>query len=479
MKNVANNENIFDVIESNMFSVLVSKDKRLNYNLLVKIKDYIDTSGENHVNKEEIIDFLDQYAQTYINLTFNDEEDKPILAQNLSDKIRIKLRQFIKCGWLSEDNDNDFNHYISLTDSALEILKSLQNIIKKEENTIEYTGFTYNIYTIVKNFTIDRATELIEQINLARDNLSNSLQGLNTRIKKFLKKLLEKKDISADEILFELTNNYGSKVAFTVFDNLKSKDNPNKYSSEIISGLSRLLDDGEGGVLNNLILNYIATKKLENNPDGVEIARAFFEDSINKTINFYLNIENVISFIDRSNSKYLANTKNILNFILNDARDVEGEINNSLKLIKQIENPKDNDTIFTFENLSYISPVDEESLYRPRNYKNVKVQSAFVEERLSEQEIQNIRDTIKINDEYSRKNINKFIMDLLNDQVVNQNRTYFKVNEFKELNERNIIKFFLAFAYSESKDVGYLVELDGSSFDINGHKIDNLVFRGK
>ena len=69
-------------------------------------------------------------------------------------------------------------------------------------------------------------------------------------------------------------------------------------------------------------------------------------------------------------------------------------------------------------------------------------------------------------------------MDLLNDQVVNQNRTYFKVNEFKELNERNIIKFFLAFAYSESKDVGYLVELDGSSFDINGHKIDNLVFRG-
>lgn len=244
--------------------------------------------------------------------------------------------------------------------------------------------------------------------------------------------MLEKKDISADEILFELTNNYGSKVAFTVFDNLKSKDNPNKYSSEIISGISRLLDDGEGGVLNNLILNYIATKKLENNPDGVEIARAFFEDSINKTINFYLNIENVISFIDRSNSKYLANTKNILNFILNDARDVEGEINNSLKLIKQIENSKDNDTIFTFENLSFISPVDGESLYRPRNYKNVKVQSAFVEERLSEQEIQNIRETIIINDEYSRKNINKFIMELLNDQVVNQNRTYFKVNEFKE-----------------------------------------------
>lgn len=96
--------------------------------------------------------------------------------------------------------------------------------------------------------------------------------------------MLEKKDISADEILFELTNNYGSKVAFTVFDNLKSKDNPNKYSSEIISGISRLLDDGEGGVLNNLILNYIATKKLENNPDGVEIARAFLKIQLIKQL---------------------------------------------------------------------------------------------------------------------------------------------------------------------------------------------------
>ena len=50
MKNVTNNENIFDVIESNMFSVLVSKDKRLNYNLLVKIKDYI-----------EIVDYIKKF----------------------------------------------------------------------------------------------------------------------------------------------------------------------------------------------------------------------------------------------------------------------------------------------------------------------------------------------------------------------------------------------------------------------------------
>ena len=478
MKKEVNNENIFDYIESNMFSVLSSKDKKTNFNLLIKIKNYIETSGENHVNKEEIIDYLNQYILDYINLELNDEDGEPILTSSSIDKVRYKVKQFTKCGWLSEDSDNDFNHYISLTDVALEILKSLENIIKKETSTIEYTGFTYNIYTIVKNFTMERATELIEQINLARDNLSNSLQGLNTRIKKFLKKLLENKNVTTESILFELTNNYGSKVAFTVFDNLKSRDNPNKYSNEIISGLEKLLDEGEGGPLNRLVLNYIVTKKLQDNPEGGRIARDFFIGSINNTINFYQNIENVISFIDQSNSKYLSNTKNILNFILNNSKDVEGEINNVLKLIKKIDEVENKNVNFTFKDLSYISPVDEESLYKARNYKNVKIEAEAIEDNLTEEEKELALKEIKLNNEFSRKNINKFIMQILDEKLANENSS-FSIKDFADLDNKSLIKFFLAFAYSEAKDIDYLVEVDETYLNINNHKLNNLTFRGK
>ena len=478
MKKEVNNENIFDYIESNMFSVLSSKDKKTNFNLLIKIKNYIETSGENHVNKEEIIDYVNQYILDYINLELNDEDGEPILTSSSIDKVRYKVKQFTKCGWLSEDSDNDFNHYISLTDVALEILKSLENIINKEKSTIEYTGFTYNIYTIVKNFTMERATELIEQINLARDNLSNSLQGLNTRIKKFLKKLLENKNVTAESILFELTNNYVSEVAFIVFDNLKSRDNPNKSSNEINSGLEKLLDEGEGGPLNRLVLNYIVTKKLQNNPEGSRIAREFFIDSINKTINFYQNIENVISFIDQSNSKYLSNTKNILNFILNNSKDVEGEINKVLKLIKKIDEVENKNVNFTFKDLSYISPVDEESLYKARNYKNVKIEAEAIEDNLTEEEKELALKEIKLNDEFSRKNINKFIMQILDEKLANENSS-FSIKDFADLDNKSLIKFFLAFAYSEAKDIDYLVEVDDTYLNINNHKLNNLTFRGK
>ena len=108
-----NNENIFDYIESNMFSVLSSKDKKTNFNLLIKIKNYIETSGENHVNKEEIIDYLNQYILDYINLELNDEDGEPILTSSSIDKVRYKVKQFTKCGWLSEDSDNDFSIFKS------------------------------------------------------------------------------------------------------------------------------------------------------------------------------------------------------------------------------------------------------------------------------------------------------------------------------------------------------------------------------
>ena len=70
-------------------------------------------------------------------------------------------------------------------------------------------------------------------------------------------------------------------------------------------------------------------------------------------------------------------------------------------------------------------------------------------------------------------------MSLLEEKVVSENQTYFSLDELKTIDDKSIIKFFLAFAYSESKDVGYLVEVENSLLNIEGHQINNLIFRGK
>ena len=150
-------ENIFDYVNNNLFTLLSRKDKRLNYELLDLTYSYIKDNENNRVEKDDLIDFLIDHIN-------DDDDDKPISIKNPSEIVHYKLKQFTKYGWLSEDYGNDFITYISYTDSAIELINALRNIIKRENNELEYGGYTSVIYRILRDFNYDEGTSLIEQI---------------------------------------------------------------------------------------------------------------------------------------------------------------------------------------------------------------------------------------------------------------------------------------------------------------------------
>lgn len=453
-------ENIFDYVNNNLFALLSRKDKRLNYELLDLTYSYIKDNENNRVDKDDLIDFLIDHIKTKLDVEIDDDDDKPISIKNPSEIVHYKLKQFIKYGWLSEDYGNDFITYISYTDSAIELINALRNIIKRENNELEYGGYTSVIYRILRDFNYDEGTSLIEQIDRNREVLQTSLFGLNNKIKRYIKKLVAKSDISPEEILHELTEKYRKQVTLTVFDNLKTKDNPNKYSNEIIMRLEQLLEQES---IDRLVINYVATKKIELTSEEVsKEVEHFFEDRILKTINFYKTINETIDFIDSNNAKYLVNAKNILNFILSNTKDVEGEINKTLKLIKRCKSINDNDLLVEFANIVNISPIDDLSLYTPRFNKNKPNQVELFVEPLSEEEILEAKSKIVLSDEYSKRNINQFICAKLEDIFEKDKSTSFKLSEIKIDDFKTFMKYCLAFAYSEAKDMSYKVEkLDG------------------
>ena len=69
-------------------------------------------------------------------------------------------------------------------------------------------------------------------------------------------------------------------------------------------------------------------------------------------------------------------------------------------------------------------------------------------------------------------------MQILDEKLANENSS-FSIKDFADLDNKSLIKFFLAFAYSEAKDIDYLVEVDDTYLNINNHKLNNLTFRGK
>ena len=187
-------ENIFDYVNNNLFTLLSRKDKRLNYELLDLTYSYIKDNENNRVEKDDLIDFLIDHIKTKLDVEIDDDDDKPISIKNPSEIVHYKLKQFTKYGWLSEDYGNDFITYISYTDSAIELINALRNIIKRENNELEYGGYTSVIYRILRDFNYDEGTSLIEQIDRNREVLQTSLLGLNNKIKRYIKKLVAKSD---------------------------------------------------------------------------------------------------------------------------------------------------------------------------------------------------------------------------------------------------------------------------------------------
>ena len=470
MNNKNSQGNVFNIVEKNFFSILTRNDKALNYDILVKIYDLIETQGANRIDKEELLLALNSEYSSLNDLEIDDEEDKPLEGKTFLDKLRLKLRQFVKTGWLSEETDRDFITYISFNDYSIEILNTLQNLVKKEKNEIEFTGYTFTIYKLLQVFDFERATVIIEQIAQNKSSLERSLLGLNSRIKHYITSLLNRPNLSAEEVLDELTEKYGKKVILVVFDNLKRKDNPNKFSREIINKLEELLEEEN---LNKIVLNYISVKNSQEEPDEIEKR---LQNTILNIIEFYRKVEEIIDRIDSNNSKYVSNAKNVLQFILSDSKDVVGEINKTLKLIRKIDKKySDNDVEIEFDSIINISPLDEESLYSPRTYRLRKEKVNFEYTPLSEEEINEAKASLKLNNEYSKENVNKYIISLLDKQYQENNETSFKLSELKDMDEKSFIMIYLAFAFSESSNIDYNIEILPDRVETNGFSLQNLM----
>ena len=48
--------------------------------------------------------------------------------------------------------------------NAIVILNAMEEAVRSDTRPIEYTGYVRNVYTLLKTFQTDKATEYVEQI---------------------------------------------------------------------------------------------------------------------------------------------------------------------------------------------------------------------------------------------------------------------------------------------------------------------------
>lgn len=289
---------------------------------------------------------------------------------------------------------------------------------------------------------------------------------MTSNIRRYTTELLNKDNYNVNDIVDNLFKEYNDKVGIKLFTNLKTRDHPRKYSKSILELVTLYL---EPHYLDLIMSDYKITKhKTELEQKDYE----YVKNKLSFIYYLYLNINKRIEELDVRNNNYLKVSEDKIKFIINESRDIEEVINESLKQINEIN---DFSSFEDFFDLHAVSTFDNESFYKPRA-KYERIQGTPIEtvvQKLDEETKKELFKQIKESEEYLFPSINKFMLSLTK-----------KENEIKaadvDKNIKNLaVKLFLGQIYQFYKEAKYEIEYLDEDVIIGKFKMKNFVIRRK
>lgn len=455
---------LFDILNPRIFTVFARNDREANYDLLAFIYGLF-TKGERKqtIDRDELSDNLADYIQSRDFGVFEDEEGQSINNKSSKDKATMKLRQFKKTGWLEEDNSEDqqFKTVYTLNDNALQLLQTFHSITTKENKPLEYSGYFYAVYSLLKDFDYSQSKGILEQVERNTEELFNSLQGLSSTIKRFIEEIINRPDITPNDVLDTLLYQYQDQVVLTVFNNLKGRDNPSKYTSVIVKKLKELRYTDFEKVLDGYALQ---SGRLTNEQytEAKENILSLLDDCIAK----YSSVDAFVALIDHRNSKFHSSSLSKLKFLINTRRDVNGLLDNALKALRQTDPCSDYEEIIRLESCMQI---DGKSLYSRSFDKEKVTYSKTVIPSASKEEIEKEAARIFQEDQFSKKKIDEFAMSILETQneIASEN-IHLK-------NEDSLMVLLMLQLYSQYTDMSYEIRFLPDFYEINGYSIQKFI----
>lgn len=456
-------DNLFNILKPNIFSIFSREDRRANYDLLSAVYDfYTKDARTQNVPSEELVEFITEYINDQ-NVRFLDDDDKIIDLKVPKEIAQRKVRQLKACGWLDEEPIG-FTSYIGLNENAIILLDTFKSIVNAQDHPLEYTGYFYFIYnTLVEKFDIKKSKAIIEQVSKNTRELFNSLKGVSSAIKRFIQKIVDNKSMMPQQILDILLNKYQSQVMMTVFNNLKTKDNPSKYSSQILLKLKEL----RYHKLDEVVRNYIeAMGNTELTSEKYKELETHIRSEIDEIIQKFESVDSVIQVIDERNNKFHNSALTVLNYVMNSRKDIEGQIIKALRMLKDVDEVDDFSDILQ---ISYSKTIDDKSLQSPRTVKRKVKVTAKTAPKIDENELKKKFNNLFGENEFSKVNINKYILNLLAE------RSQLNVKDIDIHDMSDFIKVFLAQLYVEHNDVSYKIVYSGRKCEVFNYQIDDFV----
>jgi len=407
------NTHLFNLLPDNLFSPLASANRYLYADIIFITYKMVQGGLSYGIDRDILVDEIEGMLRDR-NLE-NLDAELGEASSSIKDKAGSLIRKLTEYGWFYKETTNNYKEIINFNDYAVIIIDALQKIINKE--SLEYQGNIISIYHLLYSTeNIDNGI-LLKQVFENTREILGALKTLNANIKKYIDALTKQQ--SPEEIMEALFKDYMINIIDKSYHRLRTSDNISKYRPKIILKLEELSFD------ENFIASASRFYQEEENLKSLEEGEEKVVNILQEVIYAFNNLDDIMEEIDSKNSKYQRAAVMRAKFLLNNSRDLVGQVKRILQFaadsFKDAEMKLTEDTmeditdLFTLYTHGYI---DSSSLYTANEGKKSFAPDALLIKEISPEERNKRLEEFRKKQEkkYSLDKVNKIVLELLNDK---------------------------------------------------------------
>ena len=168
---------MFHILPGNFFVPLSSPNRIIYWECICKLFSTMEHQLSFGVERDVLVDELEYYFDQTQAAEMEEDEFQALDSRGKANSMLRKLEFY---GWIEVETDKSYVQRVNFKEYAVKIMKTLLEIAEGKQ--IEYQGYIYTIYSLVRSNT-DHPGIVLLQILENTDMLITGLKNLNSNIK--------------------------------------------------------------------------------------------------------------------------------------------------------------------------------------------------------------------------------------------------------------------------------------------------------
>lgn len=453
---------MFHVLPGNFFVPLSSTNKTVYWECICKLFSVMEHQLSFGIEREVLVDELQYYFEQSQAAEIVEEEFAEADSRGKANGILRRLEYY---GWLEIETDKSYVQRVNFQEYSVRILKTLLEI--EEGKRIEYQGYIYTIYSLVRGNT-DHPGVVLLQIVENTELLITGLKNLNSNIKHYIDELTKHSTVA--EIMDALFNDYITNIVDKAYHRLLTSDNVSKFRPEIIDRLESR--SKSKSYIDKTAAELASIQEIDENTAKETVYRYLHE-----IIEAFRNLDDILNEINQKNTQYQRAAINRAKFLLSGNEDIRGQLKELLVGINEVMNQEKLELggIYEIEFLDNLVRLysceflDESSFYSPiegkKEFVPQQVMNREPDLALRQQKMQRMVE--KMQKILSTEKINRYVQDCMGD------RKEMLATELPLESAEDFVKIIYVRLYGQRKNMKYNIETKEEK-EINGFRFKDF-----